>query len=115
DFNVLFHFYVKMNKAISLGKGTSKVGIEVQQLSLKDCTCLSSKEITPQLSFNHLAILQARNVLIERNRRATFYIMAESASASFNSAIVADVCNLMIKATERRDENSVLYTMLQQI
>ncbi|GJX36358.1 hypothetical protein Tco_0247915 [Tanacetum coccineum] len=30
--------YVKRNKAISLGKGTSKVGIEVQQLSLKDCT-----------------------------------------------------------------------------
>ncbi|GJS77440.1 ribonuclease H-like domain-containing protein [Tanacetum coccineum] len=30
--------YVKMNKAISLGKGTSKVGIEVQQLSLMDCT-----------------------------------------------------------------------------
>ncbi|GJS30911.1 hypothetical protein Tco_0491531 [Tanacetum coccineum] len=30
--------YVKRNKAISLGKGASKVGIEVQQLSLKDCT-----------------------------------------------------------------------------
>ncbi|GKA23622.1 flavonol 3-sulfotransferase-like protein [Tanacetum coccineum] len=30
--------YVKRNKAISLGKGSSKVGIEVQQLSLKDCT-----------------------------------------------------------------------------
>ncbi|GKB40579.1 reverse transcriptase domain-containing protein [Tanacetum coccineum] len=65
----LFHFkkvymagkrllYVKMNKAISLGKGASKVDIEVQQLSLKDCTC--SKEITPQFSFNHLAIPQAR-------------------------------------------------------
>ncbi|GKA00372.1 hypothetical protein Tco_0672922 [Tanacetum coccineum] len=36
-----------------------KVGIEVHQLFLKDCTCLSSKEITPQLSFNHLAIPQA--------------------------------------------------------
>nr|GEV20593.1 retrovirus-related Pol polyprotein from transposon TNT 1-94 [Tanacetum cinerariifolium] len=30
--------YVKRNKAISLGMITSKVGIEVQQLSLKDCT-----------------------------------------------------------------------------
>ncbi|GJU23667.1 hypothetical protein Tco_1157009 [Tanacetum coccineum] len=30
--------YVKRNKAISLGKGTFKVRIEVQQLSLKDCT-----------------------------------------------------------------------------
>ncbi|GJS38494.1 hypothetical protein Tco_0563537 [Tanacetum coccineum] len=30
--------YVKMNKAISLGKVTSKVGIDVHQLSLKDCT-----------------------------------------------------------------------------
>ncbi|GJW04149.1 zinc finger, CCHC-type containing protein [Tanacetum coccineum] len=51
--------YVKRNKAISLGKGTSKVGIEVQQIFLKDYTCLSSKEITPQFSFNHLAIPQA--------------------------------------------------------
>ncbi|GJZ33470.1 hypothetical protein Tco_0578906, partial [Tanacetum coccineum] len=31
-------FYVKRNKVISLGKGASKVGIEVQQLSLKDYT-----------------------------------------------------------------------------
>nr|GEX84694.1 ribonuclease H-like domain-containing protein [Tanacetum cinerariifolium] len=31
--------YVKRNKAISLGNVTSKVGIEVHQLSLKDCTC----------------------------------------------------------------------------
>ncbi|GJU80551.1 hypothetical protein Tco_1282916 [Tanacetum coccineum] len=30
--------YVKRNKAISLGNVTSKVGIEVHQLSLKDCT-----------------------------------------------------------------------------
>ncbi|GJW64552.1 hypothetical protein Tco_0116436 [Tanacetum coccineum] len=30
--------YVKRNKAISLGKCASKVGIEVQQLSSKDCT-----------------------------------------------------------------------------
>ncbi|GJX39368.1 hypothetical protein Tco_0252671 [Tanacetum coccineum] len=30
--------YVKRNKAISLGKGTSKVGIELQQLFLKNCT-----------------------------------------------------------------------------
>ncbi|GJU29992.1 hypothetical protein Tco_1173581 [Tanacetum coccineum] len=30
--------YVKRNKAISLGNVTSKVGIEVQQLSSKDCT-----------------------------------------------------------------------------
>ncbi|GKA83099.1 hypothetical protein Tco_0789847 [Tanacetum coccineum] len=30
--------YVKKNKAISLGNATSKFGIEVQQLSLKDCT-----------------------------------------------------------------------------
>ncbi|GJU38125.1 retrovirus-related pol polyprotein from transposon TNT 1-94 [Tanacetum coccineum] len=30
--------YVKRNKAISLGKGASKVGIEVQQLSIKECT-----------------------------------------------------------------------------
>nr|GEW41723.1 retrovirus-related Pol polyprotein from transposon TNT 1-94 [Tanacetum cinerariifolium] len=31
--------YVKGNKAISLGKGASKVSIELQHLSLKDCTC----------------------------------------------------------------------------
>ncbi|GJX88152.1 hypothetical protein Tco_0340166 [Tanacetum coccineum] len=30
--------YVKRNKAISLGIDTSKVGVEVQELSLKDCT-----------------------------------------------------------------------------
>nr|GEZ12002.1 retrovirus-related Pol polyprotein from transposon TNT 1-94 [Tanacetum cinerariifolium] len=30
--------YVKGNKAISLGKGASKVSIELQHLSLKDCT-----------------------------------------------------------------------------
>ncbi|GJW31568.1 hypothetical protein Tco_0051600 [Tanacetum coccineum] len=53
--------YVKRNKAISLGKDTSKVGIEVQQLFLKGLyLSLSSNEITPQLSFNHLAIPQAR-------------------------------------------------------
>ncbi|GJR30141.1 retrovirus-related pol polyprotein from transposon TNT 1-94 [Tanacetum coccineum] len=34
--------YVKRNKAISLGKGASKVGIEVQQLSLKNYTCLKN-------------------------------------------------------------------------
>ncbi|GJX78390.1 hypothetical protein Tco_0325201 [Tanacetum coccineum] len=61
--------YVKRNKAISLGKDTSKVGIEVQQLSLKDCTCLSSKEITSQLSFNHLAIPQARKRKMESRER----------------------------------------------
>ncbi|GJS24699.1 hypothetical protein Tco_0453331 [Tanacetum coccineum] len=53
--------YVKSNKAISLGVTNSKVGIEVQQLFLKGLyLSLSSKKITPQLSFNHLAILQAR-------------------------------------------------------
>ncbi|GJZ59998.1 retrovirus-related pol polyprotein from transposon TNT 1-94 [Tanacetum coccineum] len=36
--------YVKRNKAISLGKGASKVGIEVQQLSLKDSTCIYETE-----------------------------------------------------------------------
>ncbi|GKD24698.1 hypothetical protein Tco_1230912 [Tanacetum coccineum] len=52
--------YVKRNKAISLEKTTSKVGIEVQQLFLKGLYLrISSKEITPQLSFNHLAIPQA--------------------------------------------------------
>ncbi|GJR44368.1 retrovirus-related pol polyprotein from transposon TNT 1-94 [Tanacetum coccineum] len=35
--------YVKRNKAISLGKGASKVGIEVQKLSLKDCTYPSER------------------------------------------------------------------------
>nr|GEW85312.1 zinc finger, CCHC-type [Tanacetum cinerariifolium] len=30
--------YINRNKAISLGKGSSKVCIEIQQLSLKDCT-----------------------------------------------------------------------------
>ncbi|GKD07248.1 hypothetical protein Tco_1186933, partial [Tanacetum coccineum] len=30
--------YVKRNKAIFLGNVTSKVGIEVQQISFKDCT-----------------------------------------------------------------------------
>ncbi|GJY61037.1 helicase-like transcription factor CHR28, partial [Tanacetum coccineum] len=34
--------YVKRNKAISLGNVTSKVGIEVHQLSLKDCTWLKT-------------------------------------------------------------------------
>ncbi|GJS01357.1 zf-CCHC domain-containing protein [Tanacetum coccineum] len=34
--------YVKRNKAISLGKGASKIGREVQQLSLKDCTWVKS-------------------------------------------------------------------------
>ncbi|GJV74658.1 hypothetical protein Tco_1506242 [Tanacetum coccineum] len=52
--------YVKRNKAISLENVASKVGIEVQQLSSKDCTYLSSKEIAPQYSINHLAISQAR-------------------------------------------------------
>ncbi|GKB59784.1 hypothetical protein Tco_0915970, partial [Tanacetum coccineum] len=50
--------YAKRNKGIYLGNVASKVDIEVQQLSLKDCTC--SKEITPQSSFTHLAIPQAR-------------------------------------------------------
>ncbi|GJT51294.1 retrovirus-related pol polyprotein from transposon TNT 1-94 [Tanacetum coccineum] len=35
--------YFKRNKAISLGKGASKVCIEVQQLSLKECTWLPKK------------------------------------------------------------------------
>ncbi|GJV28511.1 retrovirus-related pol polyprotein from transposon TNT 1-94 [Tanacetum coccineum] len=71
--NVLFHLlkvytagkrllYVKRNKVISLGMTTSKVGIEVQQLFLKGLyLSLSLKEITPQLSINYIAIMQARN------------------------------------------------------
>ncbi|GJU64871.1 hypothetical protein Tco_1246706 [Tanacetum coccineum] len=38
--------YVKRNKAVSLGKGASKVGIEVQQLSLKDCTCFDGETVS---------------------------------------------------------------------
>ncbi|GJV82898.1 hypothetical protein Tco_1522796 [Tanacetum coccineum] len=43
-------FYVKRNKAISLVMITSKVGIEVQQLSLKDCTC---KSVYPDEQSSH--------------------------------------------------------------
>nr|GEW11855.1 retrovirus-related Pol polyprotein from transposon TNT 1-94 [Tanacetum cinerariifolium] len=53
--------YAKRNKAISIGKGDSKVSREVHLLFLKGLyLSLSSNEITPQLSFDHLAILQAR-------------------------------------------------------
>ncbi|GJV04204.1 retrovirus-related pol polyprotein from transposon TNT 1-94 [Tanacetum coccineum] len=41
--------YVKRNKAISLGNVTSKVGIEVHQLSLKDCTWGGQLNVEPVL------------------------------------------------------------------
>ncbi|GJX72171.1 hypothetical protein Tco_0309342, partial [Tanacetum coccineum] len=53
--------YVKKNKPISLEKGASKVGIEVQQLSLKDCTTRST-----ETSDGLAAILtQLNNLMIE--------------------------------------------------
>ncbi|GKD60111.1 hypothetical protein Tco_1297620 [Tanacetum coccineum] len=45
--------YVKRNKAISLGIVTSRVGIEVQQLSLKDCTWLPKKWLSFCQSLRH--------------------------------------------------------------
>ncbi|GJX42474.1 ribonuclease H-like domain-containing protein [Tanacetum coccineum] len=44
--------YVKRNKAISLGNVTSKVGIEVHQLSLKDRTCQSKSDYSLYTKFD---------------------------------------------------------------
>ncbi|GJV52099.1 retrotransposable element Tf2 [Tanacetum coccineum] len=49
---------------------------------------LMGNELNPELV--------QRNVLTERNRQETFCIMAELASASFDSAIMADFCNLIV-------------------
>ncbi|GKB08367.1 retrovirus-related pol polyprotein from transposon TNT 1-94 [Tanacetum coccineum] len=50
--------YVKRNKAISLGNVTSRVGIEVHQLSLKDCTykALMNELVNDDINLSKLKI-----------------------------------------------------------
>ncbi|GKA67063.1 retrovirus-related pol polyprotein from transposon TNT 1-94 [Tanacetum coccineum] len=57
--------YVKRNKAISLGKGASKVGIEVQQLSLKDSTC-SHKYLNDLEEYQARALLAKSKIFFKK-------------------------------------------------
>nr|GEY92623.1 ribonuclease H-like domain-containing protein [Tanacetum cinerariifolium] len=108
-FKRLFHFekvykarkrfhYVKRNKAISLGKRTSKVGIEAQQLSLKDYTCRDDEEDT-RSSHEYLNDLeeeyQARDLLAKSKR-----FFKKEVSSNENESI--EVKALMALANEER-------------
>ncbi|GJV87649.1 hypothetical protein Tco_1531587, partial [Tanacetum coccineum] len=98
--------YIKRNKAISLGMTTSKVGIEVQQLSLKDCTWLPKKWLSFYQSLrdtNHvkdskLASLFGKlkykenliNIIYETEKEKTLVSSTPLLIAFFSTSIVQD-------------------------
>nr|GEW09643.1 ulp1 protease family, C-terminal catalytic domain-containing protein [Tanacetum cinerariifolium] len=77
-------FYVKRNKAISLGNITSKVGIEVDQLSLRDCTDLTSlslDELTGNLIVHEMIIKKDFEIVKAKGKRNSLALKAKKESS----------------------------------